>query len=43
MGTVYRWIEGGWFVTYTVGQGSFRGEVLGAEVALDKLYADTPV
>lgn len=42
--TVYqRRAGGGWFVDDAIGQGSFRSEVLGGEVALDELYADTPV
>lgn len=40
---IHRRVEGGWFVTDAIGQGKFRSEVLGVEVALDDLYADTPV
>lgn len=40
---IHRRVEGGWFSSDAIGQGVFRSEVLGAEVALDDLYADTPV
>jgi hypothetical protein len=40
---IHRRVEGGWFVADAIGQGGFRSEVLGADVALDEIYADTPV
>ena len=33
----YRRVEGGWFVADAIGQGGFRGEVLGGEVTSNEL------
>jgi Uma2 family endonuclease len=38
---IWRRIEEGWLVTLPIRGGSFRSEVLGAEVSLDELYATT--
>ena len=40
---VWRRREGGWFVTDTIGQRTFRSDALTADIPLDELYRDTPV
>jgi Uma2 family endonuclease len=41
--TVLRRVPEGWLMTDHIGTSGFRSEVLGCEVELDELYADTPV
>jgi Uma2 family endonuclease len=41
--TLLRRVPEGWLLTDHIGSGSFRSEVVGGAVALDELYADTPV
>jgi Uma2 family endonuclease len=41
--TLARRVPEGWLLTEHIGGGAFRSDVLAAELALDELYADTPV
>jgi Uma2 family endonuclease len=41
--TLARRVPEGWLLTEHISGGAFRSEALGSEVALDELYADTPV